>query len=298
MKKIFTIILALFGLSAFSQNLLINTIPGGCQVIKTTINDTAYYSNSVGGFARVRQSGKTYLYTKLGGQIASVELYSSISINDSVYPTIPDFIDAINALPFFSTTQAGTLWTTNAGYYAPTDVKPFRFGFQGYTLLNDSIDFGIFKLPFVGSSAGDLGTYKSLIGFGNATVIGGDYAHLYGFVNLFEGKYNAIEAIDTTSISLRNDTTQATLNANGFVLPKMGAEPTGEPGSVYFNQNTTEFRAYNGSQFRTIVTLSGGSGSPVGAVTPAHEGIMYWDTGTNHIYISVGTTSADWVKLN
>ena len=78
----------------------------------------------------------------------------------------------------------------------------------------------------------------------------------------------------------------------------MGAEPSGEPGGLYFNQNTTEFRAYNGSQFRTIVSLSGGSGSPVGAVTPAHEGIMYWDTGTNHIYISVGTTSADWVKLN
>lgn len=298
MKKLFTIILALFGLSAFSQNLLINTIPGGCQVVKTTINDTAYYSNSVGGFARIRQSGKTYLYTKLGGQIASVELYSSISINDSVYPTIPDFIDAINALPFFSTTQAGTLWTTNAGYYAPTDVKPFRFGFQGYEIVNDSIDFGIFKLPFVGSTAGNYGSYKSLFGFGDASVIGGSRAHFLGYIDLFNGRYNAIEVLDTTSISLRNDTTQATLNANGFVLPKMGAEPTGEPGSVYFNQNTTEFRAYNGTQFRTVVTLSGASGSPVGSVTPAHEGIMYWDTGTNHIYISVGTTSADWVKLN
>jgi len=298
MKKIFIILALAFSFSAFSQNLLINTIEGGCQVIKTTINDTAYYSNSVGGFARVRQSGKTYLYTKLGGQIASVELYSSIAINDSVYPTIPDFIDAINALSFFSTTEGGTLWTTSGGYYAPTDVKPFRFTYQGYSLLNDSIDFGIFKLPFVGASGGDLGTYKSLIGFGDPTSIGADYAHLFGYVNLFEDKFNGIQAIDTSSISMLNDTISATLNANGFVLPKMGAEPTGEPGSVYFNQNTTEFRAYNGTQFRTVVTLSGASGSPVGVVTPAHEGIMYWDTGTNHIYISVGTTSADWIKLN
>lgn len=298
MKKIFIILALAFSFSAFSQNLLINTIEGGCQVIKTTNNDTAYYSNSVGGYARVRQSGKTYLYTKLGGQIASVELYSSISINDSVYPTIPDFIDAINALPFFSTIEGGRLWKNLNGYYEPVDVKPFRFTYQGYSLLNDSLDFGVVKFPFVGATAGNLGTYTSFAGFLNTELVGGFKVHGIGYANPFENKFNAIEIIDTSYISMRHDTIKATLNANGFVLPKMGAEPTGETGSVYFNQNTTEFRAYNGTQFRTVVTLSSASGSPVGVVTPAHEGIMYWDTGTNHIYISVGNTSADWIKLN
>jgi hypothetical protein len=252
MKKIFIILALAFSFSAFSQNLLINTIEGGCQVIKTTNNDTAYYSNSVGGYARVRQSGKTYLYTKLGGQIASVELYSSIAINDSVYPTIPDFIDAINALPFFSTIEGGRLWKNFNGYYEPVDVKPFRFSYQGYSLLNDSIDFGIFKLPFVGSSAGDLGTYKSLIGFGDATVIGGDYAHLYGYVNLLEGKYNAIEAIDTSSISMRNDTIKATLNSNGFVLPLLPSDPPGENGAIYYNTTTNHGRIYRNGTWHNL----------------------------------------------
>ena len=207
-------------------------------------------------------------------------------------------LDSLNYWQSISASSFSGLWQTTNGYYEPKTSKPFNFTYQGFTLLNDSIDYGIFKLPFVGASAGDYGTYKSLIGFGDASVIGGNRVHLLGYVDLFGGRYNAIEVLDTTSISLRNDTTQATLNANGFILPKMGAEPSGEQGALYFNQNTTEFRAYNGSQFRTIVTLSGGSGSPVGAVTPAHEGIMFWDTGTNHIYISVGTTSADWVKLN
>lgn len=207
-------------------------------------------------------------------------------------------LDSLNYWQSISASSFSGLWQTINGYYEPKTSKPFNFTYQGFTLLNDSIDFGIFKLPFVGATAGNLGTYKSLIGFGDATIIGGDYAHLYGYVDLFGGRYNAIEAIDTSSISLRNDTTKATLNANGFIFPKMGAEPSGEPGGVYFNQNTTEFRAYNGTQFRTVVTLSGGIGIPIGVVTPAHEGIMFWDTVTNDIYISVGTTSADWIKLN
>ena len=207
-------------------------------------------------------------------------------------------LDSLNYWQSISASSFSGLWQTTNGYYEPKTSKPFRFDFQGYEIVNDSIDYGIFKLPFVGATAGDYGSYKSFIGFGDGSPIGGSRAHFLGYIDLFGDRFNAIEVFDTTSISLRNDTTKATLNANGFILPKMGAEPSGEPGGVYFNQNTTEFRAYNGSQFRTIVTLSGGSGSPVGAVTPAHEGIMYWDTGTNHIYISVGTTSADWVKLN
>lgn len=104
--------------------------------------------------------------------------------------------------------------------------------------------------------------------------------------------------VDSNEVSMNKDSLNAKVNSNGFVLPKIAVEPSGEPGGLYFNQNTTEFRAYNGSEFRTLVSLSTGSGSPIGVVTPAHEGIMFWDTGTNHIYISVGTTSADWVKLN
>ena len=207
-------------------------------------------------------------------------------------------IDSLNYWQSISASSFSGLWQTTNGYYEPKTSKPFNFTYQGYSLLNDSLDFVAFKLPFVGASAGDLGTYKSIIGFGDATGLGGEFGHFLGYINFFEEKYNAIEAIDTSSISMRHDTIKATLNANGFVLPKMGAEPSGEPGGLYFNQNTTEFRAYNGTQFRTIVTLSGGSGSPIGSVTPAHEGIMFWDTGTNHIYISVGTTSADWIKLN
>jgi len=207
-------------------------------------------------------------------------------------------LDSLNYWQSISASSSSGLWQTTNGYYEPKTSKPFNFTYQGYSLLNDSLDLGVVKFPFVGATAGNLGNYTSFVGFLNTEGVGGFKAHGIGYANVFEGKFNAIEVIDTSYVSMRHDTIKATLNSNGFVLPKMGAEPSGESGGLYFNQNTTEFRAYNGSEFRTLVSLSTGSGSPIGVVTPAHEGIMFWDTGTNHIYISVGTTSADWVKLN
>jgi len=265
-------------------------------------NGIAEFTDTTSSFIKYSFTAQEISYREVG--LNNFDICDNAFCNGFAMKEISNFtnrsylLDSLNYWQSISGSSFSGLWQTTNGYYEPKTSKPFNFTYQGFTLLNDSIDFGVFKLPFVGASAGDLGTYKSLIGFGDATGIGGDYAHLYGYVDLFGERYNAIEAIDSSSISLRNDTTKATLNANGLVLPKMGAEPSGEPGSVYFNQNTTEFRAYNGSQFRTIVTLSGGDGSPIGVVTPAHEGIMFWDTGTNHIYISVGTTSNDWVKLH
>lgn len=400
MKKIFIILALAFSFSAFSQNLLINTIEGGCQVIKTTNNDTAYYSNSVGGFARVRQSGKTYLYTKLGGQIASVELYSSIAINDSVYPTIPDFIDAINALPFFSTTEGGTLWTTSGGYYAPSEVKPFRFTSGSFSLLNDSLDLGFAKLPFAGVQGSAIDSLVGLNGFLDASLFGGNDILISGWSSFGGDKENAIYVFDTSGIQMisnnsslglypegfdvsqYNDTTQSQIsiqqngainlrfddynkfvdynismgtygmylnyndnniglnqnfyndengigvyynkqdtvstaffnkygvtlryldsfdiqvNNSGLVLPRVTNTTGFTTGSIYYDTDDEEFKAMTQFTKRTISLYYEGFGNPTGLVTPDQAGVLYHDQNTNHIYISFGTTSADWIKLN
>lgn len=118
------------------------------------------------------------------------------------------------------------------------------------------------------------------------------------YIDIEDGWTHNLRAGEWKIVNYQANSAEFKYNSNGVVLPTFTSEPTGESGAVYYNGSTTEFRAYNGSGFQTISTYGEGAGSPVGSVTPDHKGIIYYDTSNAHLFISVGTTSSDWIKIN
>lgn len=67
------------------------------------------------------------------------------------------------------------------------------------------------------------------------------------------GSANRI-AVDTVAVYLRGgtDNTEAKVNSNGVVLPSKSADPTGEPGAMYYNTTTHRGRLFENGAWRNL----------------------------------------------
>ena len=309
-------------------------------------------------------------------------------------------LDSLNYWQSISASSFSGLWQTTNGYYEPKTSKPFNFTYQGYSLLNDSLDLGFAKLPFVGVKGSTIDSLVGLNGFLDASAFGEGDILISGWTSFGGDKENAIYVFDTSGIQMVSnnsslglypygfdvgqykDTTQSQIsidydgsinlrfddynkffdynismgtdgmflnyndynigltqnfnsnengigvyykkqdtitngfynkdgitfqyldsfdiqvNNSGLVLPRVANTIGFIPGSIYYDSDDKEFKAMTQFTKRTISLYYEGFGNPTGIVTPDQPGVLYHDQGTNHVYISFGTTSADWIKLN
>lgn len=236
MKKILVFIcLALFT-AANSQSLEINTISGGVEIVRTSTNDTLQYTDGASLYAMIDNNNSLRIYQKLGGRVFSPYLFTDVEVDGVAFTDKKTMLSAINQIPAFSlyevcvdsgevlgnflylfscddttiidvsgiSVQGDSLWTISSGKYEQIYNIPFNQNFQGYKLINDSINLGPVKLPYVGVMGPDLGSYKSAVAYVDATGAGSTRVHSMGYTDFLGAKYNSIAVNDTSAIYIRS----------------------------------------------------------------------------------------------
>lgn len=150
-------------------------------------------------------------------------------------------------------------WNSNGSQLTPVDSN-LSLNFNETLIIDDSLDLGFGKFPFSGISK-KIGTYNYAVGYLDLTPFQTKKMVITSFnsssnvtmgidstgVNIFSKLANTDRArinINNSALDLKYDTVSAHVNYNGFVVPSLPSEPSGEPGAIYYNTSTEIFRKY------------------------------------------------------
>lgn len=89
----------------------------------------------------------------------------------------------------------------------------------------------------------------------------------------------------STDLTIQETTNSVTVSENSIAV-------TVAPTEVAVTVSTGPI-TIGGSSYST----QSGSGSPVGSVTPDFTGQIYFDTSSQLVYVSSGTTNSSWIEL-